>query len=381
MRFLISVTLFFLLVLPALAVQPAVRVAHLIPRDLSVRAQENDEKIIEAWIRIQEDKGKIRTAVIESREFFQSEMEDHDKDSKTFKLEVDNNGVVIHPVVGGDSLEGYKNLASNGNFVPIADEIDEALDYVRGLRGDDKITAIFITGMGFLARNATATTLLLHPPQGGTLEHDDFTGYLYCFIPVNAANLSYITAHELGHTFGLSHNRSKKFLMYEDPVKEWLVVDKSLDDMILSEDEARWLHCHRFFNDQNTVKSVPSITKIHIPELFFRKSRNEFQFKVENSFEMHQAYLLVPTNGSGNHKVVAYDYMPDKSITATFDVRTSLLGNLEGVRVSLLDERGNYVHYDIDLFDLPAALADPRAAPSMFVPKTIGKWATLKQIE
>lgn len=357
MRFLISLTLSLLLALlasPTLAGQPSVRVVRLTPSNLSPPTQDDIEEISDA--------------MTESQEFFADEIQKRGKDSKTFKLERDkNNQVCIHKIKGKLTLKGYLDLVSNEELVPIAREVNEALGYDKYLKGDDKITVIFIAGIEFLTGDNHATNVSSCPKQGAKLEHDDFTCYHYCFIPADSTKLSYITAHELGHSFGLGHSKSRKYLMYKDAVK------KSLHHTRLSAQETRWLDCHRYFNDQNTVKSVPSIAKVHIPEWFNRRLRNEFRFDIENKFSLHQAYLL-----SNDGVVLDYDYISSNKSTATFDVRTRYLREFK-VEVKILDTRGNYVHYDIDLFNPPIDLSDVRAAPSLTVPKTVvSTWGDIK---
>ena len=363
MRILISLTLSLLvLASPAFAAQPSVRVAYLIPSDIFPLTQTN----INIFIQTQVDKHNIAKAMTESLNFYAKEMEQYD--GKTFRIERDDNDhIVINDIKGSLPLKDYKNLVSNGEFRSIALEVSEELD---SMKGDDEITVIFIAYMKSLTETSIATTYTLHPEQGNKLEHADFTCYHYCFIPVLSEKLSYITAHELAHGFWLEHARSRKYLMYKDAKK------KSLYDTILSEHERHWLHCHRFFNDQDfdEDKSVPSITGIHIPDRFFRRRRSEFRFDIDNTFPIHQAYLLIPRNGDGNHEVVAYDLNPRKS-SVTFDVMTPHLTGSEKVRVSLLDERGNYVHYNISIDS-----ADTRAAPSMTVPRILTTtWGELKK--
>lgn len=356
MRFLIiPLTLCFLFTLPALAAQPVVRGVYLTPSGIDPPTQnEKEEK---------------RHALTLIQSYYRNEMLNDHRGSKTFKLKRDaDNRVDIHEIEGEKTLEEYRNLVSNGDFDSIVAEIEKDEELGDGFSKDGgEIRVVFIDGMEFLTKNDHATTQSLCRISGDRLcKH-------YCFIPAASPILSYITAHEMGHAFGLDHNpKGKNFLMYKDAKK------KSLNDTVLSADETRWLDCTKYFNDQNTDKSVPIITNVHEPQWVNHNRTIRLGFDIENEVSLHQVYLI----RRSDDMVLDYDKIKSRRLTVGLETTMDPAARSIFVRVKILDTHGNYVYYDYDFsrFGRTVVRRDRfRAAPSMFVPHTVvGTWGAIK---
>ena len=349
----ILVALCLLLALSAFAAQPSVRLVCFTPKGIAPPTQEFIEK-------------EIIDGMIEVQQYYADEVKKHNQESKKFKLERKNNQVVIHKIKGKRYLKEYYNLRVQNDFDKIVKEIDKELG--NGFsEGGGEIRVIFMIGMEFMTDESHATHLS-RPIDRHYLKH-------YCFIAADSEKLPYITAHEIGHAFELEHNpKSKKYLMYKDAKRE------SLEDVRLSKDETRWLYCFSFFNDENNIKSKPTVDVSYISKWFLRRLYTKLQFDIENKYPIHQAYLVRQKSPEeeGNYRVLGYDYMSKDKYTATFYVRTSYLRKFNDIRLKLLDTYGNYVFHDIDFLDLYTDLYGHRAAPSLFVPQTVGTWGEIK---
>ena len=89
-----------------------------------------------------------------------------------------------------------------------------------------------------------------------------------------------VTAHELGHTFGLEHDfRDETYLMgYGSQSK-------------LSEDAADWLSVHRYFNTGQTALGPDTTLAVLSSRAFALK------FQVSDADGLHQVQLLIPATG------------------------------------------------------------------------------------
>ena len=342
---IIPLTLCFLLASPTFAGQPSVRGVSFTPSNVRLPTQEDIEE--------------ARRAMIQIQEFYANEMRNHR--SKTFKLEKNaNDRVIIHEIRGEERWEKYSNLDL------IRNEINKEFGYEVS-KGGDEITIVFITGLKLLPNKDAG----LHQAECS----DDFICKNICYIPAESTDWLLITAHEIGHAFGLHHNpksknpKGKKFLMYK------YVRSKSLNGTGLSADEARWLDCTKFFNDQNTVQSVPIITEVHEPQWFNRTIR--LGFDVENAIPLHQVYLL-----SNDRMVLDYDMIKSRRLTVGLETTVSSTARFIDLAVKILDTHGNHTYYKFHFskFGVPVMkLPLARAAPSMFVPLTVvGTWGDIK---
>ena len=73
--------------------------------------------------------------------------------------------------------------------------------------------------------------------------------------------MSFLTAHELGHAFGLMHNPDGITVVMNGSPKPHNDSSFDLDLVFLSEDETKWLDVHPYFNRQDYIKSTPKVTK------------------------------------------------------------------------------------------------------------------------
>ena len=347
MKILISFTTILLLATCAYAQQPfTVRVVYFTPSDKSVP--------------IEEVISQKRTIMIQVQKFYALEMRKYGYGEKTFTLEKDaNNRVVIHKVRGTRKLKEYSNL----NL--IIEELDEKL-------GDSlnkgEIRVVFVTGLKTIGRNEGGRNLWMCKLVENNGDLIDFTCSHHNIIPAEEPHmLQQITAHEIGHAFGLNHNPdNERFLMKLIMIRGR---NKDLDLVDLSYDEARWLSVHKFFSDADQDKSIPKITKVHRLENINinGKQLNRFKFDIKNDNLLHQAYL----SRSGDSIVLGYDEITTRKTTAKFDVFRRNLVGFQTIRVDMIDIKGNMSHNYFDLPNVPGAPSNPHL-------KALATWGEIK---
>ena len=308
------------------------------------------------------DTEKVKIVLTNAKNFFEWEMRNQVKSPTTFNLEeCEGAGFEIDEIVDvGRNFSDYPDFTS---FAAVIDEKSPELSEFGEVR------VVFLSGETDLGEDILGR----HQPRCSGPNQCE--GYI--FIPADVdADMSLIVAHELGHAFGLGHQRSGKLLMYKD------VAGRTLYKTHLSEDEARWLQCNKFFTNNQPVLSTPGIDDIHLPEQFARNLNMRTSVKIRidfsNTFRLHQVYLTHAIDG----RVLDYAYFSEENpFTATFDVKTRDLRETTRIWVRILDSVGNYVYYhnvDLSDYDVDARQNRDRAAPSLLMRGTVGKWGDLK---
>ena len=135
-----------------------------------------------------------------------------------------------------------------------------------------------------------------------------------------------VTAHELGHAFGLEHDfRDNTYLMSYGSQSQ------------LSADAAEWLSVHRFFNTDQTGLNQD-------PTLEIRSNRaSQLQFQVTDADGLHQAQLLVPTtpNDPAPGAKLHSCKMLDGKTSSTLEFVVSELTGSPEVTLQVIDAHGN----------------------------------------
>ena len=173
-------------------------------------------------------------------------------------------------------------------------------------------------------------------------------------------------AHELGHTFGLSHD-------FRNDIKLIPTSYIADDVMLTSFCTAEWLDVHPYFNtNQNTFNQN---TNIQSPSLSLTASPYEIrlQFEVTDPDGLHQAQLLTEFE-FGNWKESQFPYNTDTGLiackklngeSATVEFVTTLLAKGSGnfVVLKIVDVHGNFTSrsFPIDI----TALLPPSEAVSV----------------
>ena len=239
------------------------------------------------------------------QDFYTQQMHRYGRKTFTFETDADGNAVVHH--VNGQFTDAYYQ---NRTYDKVREEISKQFDTSKHV---------------YLVAIDVSSERVNHGNQGQVCGISGGGSV----IPASGACFNVgITAHELGHTFGLEHDfRDDAYLMgYGGQTR-------------LSEDAAEWLSVHPYFNanstglDQNTTLEVISS----------RTSRLKFQ--VTDADGLHQAQLLIPATPNDpapGVKLHSAQTLDGKTSTTVDFVVSEFTGSPE-VTLQVIDVHGNII--------------------------------------
>ena len=269
---------------------------------------------------------KLNALIKSTQQFYANQMQSNGYGNKTFTFETDANGkAIVHHLDGQFTDTYYQNQtydkihaevskqfnSTRHVYLVAADVSSESLGIVNQTR------LCGVTGSGRHSNDSQTWWkdlwgMTVIPAAGG------------CFNPQ-------ITAHELGHAFGLVHDfRDDAYVMGYGTLSR------------LSYCAAEWLSVHPFLNTNPT--SFNQNTTIEM------RSRREgrFQFRITDADGLHQAQLLIPTvasDPSPGVKLHSCQSLNGK-ISSTVEFILSELPGISGKEVTLqvIDIHGNITY-------------------------------------
>ena len=290
----------------------------------------------------------LRQLIKDAQQFYADEMHRHGFGRKTFTVETDNNGEpLIHQFNGKFTDEHYYNSPTYEVWREIREYFDEdnlqhvyfvAIDLRRELLEGG--TACGIAGLSFYP---AAGSMGFDPTGRIYLRNRDITTREevhggFAIIPASGACFGLgVTAHELGHTFGLVHDFRKG--RHSDYIMAGGTYNR------LSRCAAEWLSVSRFFNTQSIFHNDPG--EIQLLSLrFYNQDTISFHFKVTDPDGLHQAQLLVPDilkdprwAGWGPYRLFDCKRLNGKTGTVETVVRRAEL--VDRVTLQIIDVGGN----------------------------------------
>ena len=276
---------------------------------------------------------KLDPPIKEVQQFYAEHMENHEFGRKTFRLETDATGDVVVYHVNGRFTADYYGFDQN----KVRDEIIEKFEQLR----NNYLVIVDKERFGYVAVGRMA------------------------FVGISGVHNVPTVAHELGHTFGLSHD-------FRNDIKLIPTSYIAGDVMLTSFCTAEWLDVHPYFNtNQNTFNQN---TNIQSPSLSLTASPYEIrlQFEVTDPDGLHQGQLLTEFE-LGNWKEPQFPYNTAGLIackklngeSATVEFVTTLLAKGSGnlVVLKIVDVHGNFTSrsFPIDI----TALLPPSEAVSV----------------
>ena len=208
---------------------------------------------------------KLNILIKDTQQFYAEQMKSHGFERKTFTFETDTTGKVVVHHVNGKFTDGHYH---NDALDKVMEEINEQFDRSKHLYLIAMDTSSEVIDTRWCGR-------------GGF----DWSGGGKAIIPASGScfNIA-VTAHELGHAFGLEHDfRNDTYLM-----------SYGWNRHQLSPCAAEWLDASRLFNASQTSFNEPATIQMLSPLAHPPNSIN-LRFEVTDTDGLHQAQLLIPT--------------------------------------------------------------------------------------
>ena len=324
----------------------------------------NDEYIVRVIYFLPNDRqpdpridAKLDTLIKDVQQFYADQMDIHGFGRKTFRLETDNAGrVVVHRVLGNFDTAYY---AGNNDVHYMCSNIAPEI------RGQFASNHIYLAVTDFtqpLGGYSLGDVIVITPTHQNVdniikVSDDEFI----------------MTAHELGHSFGLGHDfHNDAYIMSYGPYPDRL-----------SKCAARWLDAHRFFNTPN-AKIDTNVAIQMLPPTLAPPDGIRLRFEVNDPDGLHQAHLLISTHSfdpAWGFKLDGCHFFEHENDTTIEFVSTGFIEETQNV-VSLYvidkqgDITGEFFPIDISGIEPPeqyVSISDPNLAASLRRALKLGK--------
>ena len=302
--------------------QDMVRIIYFLPRDRSMQP--------DIW-------NKLNTLIRDVQRLYADQMAFNGLGRKTFTFETDASGETLIYRVDGRSNDAYYHTETHNKvYTEVASQFDtEKHAYLIVV----DISSEFIdtentcgVGGGYWSDNELSMRT-----RGG-----------YAIIPASGQCFegetgTVVTAHELGHAFGLEHDfRDDAFIMSYGATPDRL-----------SPCAAGWLNASRFFNTNQISFDEPTTLQMLTPSSYPPNVENfSLQFEVTDADGIHQIQLIVPTaeeDPTTGFKLHSCQNGHPQSGTVEFDTSTLTVRRVNDIALQVIDVHGNITRQDYTL--------------------------------
>ena len=280
---------------------------------------------------------KLDRLIRDVQRFYADQMQTHEFGRKTFTFETDENAETLVWQIDGQFRDWHYHTDTRTKVhTEVADQFDMSKHIylivvdISSEAIDNEKTCGVGGGNWFGTETLTRT-------RGG-----------YAIIPASGncfdgkAGVS-VTAHELGHAFGLEHDfRNDAYVMSYGAAPNRL-----------SKCTARWLDVNRFFNANQTAFNEPATIQMLTPSVYLPNARNlTLQFEVTDVDGIHQAQLLVPVTSADPAPGIKLHSCKDlnaQSSTLEFYASTLTAHRVNNIVLQVIDVHGNIARQDYAL--------------------------------
>ena len=279
---------------------------------------------------------ELDTLIRSSQYFFAEQMQDYGR--KTFAFETDTTGAAkVHHVTGKFTDTYYHQDTYDKVVKEVAERFDTSRDVF--LIAVD-VSSEFINNEGTCGIGGGGWKSFGNKPWrrnfGGT-----------AVIPASGVCINpRITAHELGHVFGLEHDfRDDAYLMAYGTQER------------LSHCAAEWLDAHRFFNNDPTSFNDTGAIDMQASNTS-TPGKLRLRFQLADPDGLHQAQLIVPTAASDpapGTKLHSCKPLNAKNQTVEFLTTDATLPANSEVTLQVVDEIGNITRQTFHVKRAPIA--------------------------
>ena len=262
---------------------------------------------------------QLDTLMKEAQSFYADVMESYGFDRKIFGLETDGDGkVVVHHINGQDNDTYYHD----GTLSKAVSELNHKFDTSKNIY--------------FVAIDISSEQFDVNQPSSHICGQ---AAGAWAATPASGICFNYrVIAHELGHAFGLFHDRFNY---------------SGTDSMVDSFCSAEWLDVHPYFNEGSQIDfNEPTTVNMLPPSRAPSSSAIRFSFEVRDADGLHQAQLYIPALDS----VVACKQLKGERTTVELDT-TYVVSEINFIWLQVIDVNGNHTGHnfpvDISNFLLP----------------------------
>ena len=278
--------------------------------------------------------------VIKWAQYFYAEQMQHYGDRKTFAFETEDTGYArVHHVTGKFTDIYYHQ----DTYEKVVKEVSEQFDTSRNvyLIAVD-VNSEFINNEGTCGIGGGGWH-----SSNNELWRRNFGGV--AVIPASGICVNpSVTAHELGHVFGLEHDfRDDAYLMAYGTQER------------LSPCAAEWLDAHRFFNTDPTFFDVAATIEIRAQHAAGQEPLR-LRFGLTDPDGLHQAQLLVPTTASDpaqGLKLHSCESLNGTNQTVEFLTTDATVTPNSEIMLQVIDVRGNITKQTFPVADPDAVQA------------------------
>ena len=283
----------------------------------------------------------LRQLIKDAQQFYADEMNRHGWGEKTFTVETDADGETPVHQVNGKFKEDYyyKKFTDWKVWEEIREHFANNLQHIY-------FVAIDYSSEDLNEGESSGLAGLIFRPSGGggrfslrgrdETQGEEVLGG-FALIPSHGHYFERLglTAHEIGHAFGLVHDFRKG--RHSDYVMGFGSQNR------LSKCAAEWLSVSRFFNTKSIFRNEPG--EIQLLSLrTYSKDIISLHFKVTDADGLHQAQLLVPDilegTGEGAYRLFDCKRLNGKTSTVVKSVvRTAEL--VDRITLQIIDVGGN----------------------------------------
>ncbi len=296
-----------------------VRIIYFVPRDRTAQP--------DMWT-------KLDSLIRDVQTLYADQMEANGFGRKTFKFETDEYDQTIVHRIDGNFLDFYYRTNTTNK---ILNEVSNHFDMEKHVY----LVVAEVSNQAIEEENVCGV--------GGSLwrglEHDVKSRGGYAVIPASGDCFddevgTIVTAHELGHAFGLNHDfRDDSYIMsYGDNPNQFSFC------------ATEWLSVSRFFNTDNITFNNPTTMHILTSDTY-PQNASDFSiiFQITDFDGIHQVQLLVPTTTDDpamGTKLHSCQHIDAQSTTAEFDITSLTSHPFNTIVIKVIDVYGNITQQD-----------------------------------